>query len=227
MIRNWLVAAVFAWPALVSAQAAAPAKPAEAAAPAAEAPKAAAPAPDAAKIVSTVCAACHGSDGHSVASSNPNLAGLPAAYIALQLAHFKSGVRPGSVMPGFAATLSPADMEALGEYFSKQKPKPGTARDPALVQAGQKIFRAGIPATGVPACAACHSPDGAGIPKNFPRVGGQWADYTYAQLKAFAGGQRGSDPKGVDVNGHIMAVIAAKLTDAQMRAVAEYMQGLR
>ncbi len=220
MIRNWLVAAVFAWPALVSAQAAAPA---EAAKPAA----AAAPAPDAAKIVATVCAACHGTDGHSVASANPNLAGLPAAYIAQQLAHFKSGVRPGTVMPGFAATLSTADMAALGAYFAKQVPKPGTARDPALVQAGQKIFRAGIPATGVPACAACHAPDGAGIPKNYPRVGGQWADYTYAQLKAFAGGQRGSDPKGIDANGHIMAVIAAKLTDAQMRAVAEYMQGLR
>lgn len=214
MIRTWLLAALFAWPALATAQAAEP-------------PKAAAPAVDAGAIVASVCAACHGTDGHSVASANPNLAGLPAAYIATQLAHFKAGVRPGSVMPAFAATLSAADMAALGEYFSKQVVKPMSARDPALASAGQKIFRGGIATTGVPACMACHSPTGAGIPKNYPRVGAQWADYTYSQLKAFASGERGANKDGKDPNGSIMATIAGKLTDAQMKAVAEYMQGLR
>lgn len=214
MIRNWLLAALFAWPALAAAQAAEPAK-------------AAPPAADAGKIVATVCAACHGTDGHSVASANPNLAGLPAPYIALQLAHFKAGIRQSAIMQAFAAPLSDADMAALGDYYAKQVPKPANARDPALVKVGQKIFRAGIPAAGVPACSACHSPDGAGIPKTYPRVGGQWADYTYAQLKAFASGERGNDKLGKDINGHVMATIAVKLTDAQMHAVAEYMQGLR
>jgi cytochrome c553 len=222
MIRNWLLAAAIALPALASAQA-----PAPAAAPAATTP-AAAPAPsDGAKIVAGVCSACHGVDGHSVAPANPNLAGMPAAYVALQLAHFKAGIRVNAIMMGFASTLSDADMVAVGEYFSKQVPKPGTAKDPALVKAGEKIFRAGIPAAGVPACMACHSPDGAGIPKNFPRLAGQWSDYTYSQLKAFSSGARGNDKAGKDVNGHIMYTIAGKLSDDQMHALAEYTQGLR
>jgi cytochrome c553 len=211
MIRNWLVAALLAWPALALAQ--------TAAAPAA--------AVDAGKIVSTVCVACHNNDGHSIIPMYPNIGGQPAAYIATQLAHFKSGVRPGTVMPGFAATLSDADMAALGAYFAEQPPKLSASSNPALVQAGQQIFRAGVASANVPACAGCHAPDGAGMPKNYPRVGGQWADYTYAQLKAFASGERGNDKDGKDVNGRIMTAIASKLTDAQMQAVAQYMQALR
>jgi len=227
MIRSLLLAALLICPAIGLAQSTAPAPAAEAPAKPAPAIPAAAAAPDAAKIVSGSCAACHGADGHGTAPTNPNLAGLPADYITLQLAHFKAGVRQNPIMQGFAATLSEADMTALGDYYAKQKPRVAKAKDPKLVAAGQKIFRGGIAADKVPACAACHSPDGAGIAKNFPRVSGQYSDYTYAQLKAFAGGTRGNDPGGKDVNGAIMHTIASRLSDADMKAVAEYMQGLR
>lgn len=227
MIRKLLLAVLLIGPALALAQSPQPAPHAAAANAAAAIATPAAAAPDAAKIVSTVCAACHGADGHGTAPTNPNLAGLPADYITLQLAHFKSGLRQNAIMQGFAASLSDADMVALGDYFAKQKPKLAKAKNPALVAAGQKIYRGGIAATGVPACAACHSPDGAGIAKNYPRVSGQASDYTYAQLKAFASGERGNDKAGKDVNGHIMHMVASRLTDADMKAVAEYMQGLR
>src|SRR5204862_1874057 len=118
-------------------------------------------------------------------------------------------------------------MRALGVYFSQQKPKGLTAKDPALVKIAQKIYRGGDQATELPACAACHSPTGAGIPKNYPRVAGQYADYTYAQLKAFKTGERGADAAGNDFNGRVMNTIAQQLTDAQMKAVADYAAGLR
>ena len=200
-----------------------------AAASAQEAPRAAA-APDlkkAQQTASQVCAACHGADGNSAASANPNLAAQGADYITLQLTHFKAGIRVNATMQAMAATLSDADMTALGIYFSQQKLKSQTSRDIALVKAGQKLWRGGDAQAGVPACAACHSPDGAGIPKNYPRISGQYADYTYAQLKAFQSGARGADPAGKDVNGAIMHTIAMKLTDAQMKALADYAAGLR
>jgi cytochrome c553 len=186
--------------------------------------------PDLAKakaIVDQVCAACHGADGNSATAINPSLAGQPAAYVALQLAHFKSGVRANPVMQGMSASLTPEDMAALGAYFAQQKPKGLAARDAALVADGQRIFRGGDLAAGVPACSACHGPDGAGMPKNYPRLAGQHADYTYAQLKAFRSGERGNDKGGKDTNGRIMAAIANKMTDAQMKAAAEYASGLR
>jgi len=225
MIRTLLLAALVICPAITLAQ---PTQLAQSSEPKpAEAAKPAAPAPDAAKIVSTVCAACHGADGHGTAPTNPNLAGLPADYITLQLSHFKAGIRQNAIMQGFAASLSDADMAALGDYYAKQKPRLAKAKDPALVAAGRKIYRGGVAATGVPACAACHSPDGAGIAKNYPRVSGQSSEYTYAQLKAFGSGERGNDKAGKDVNGQIMHTVASRLTDAEMKAVAEYMQGLR
>ena len=194
-----------------------------------EAPRAAA-APDLKKAQQTatqVCAACHGADGNSVSSANPNLAAQGADYITLQLTHFKAGIRVNATMQAMTATLSRADMTALGIYFSQQKLKSQTSRDIALVKAGQTLWRGGDAQTGVPACAACHSPDGAGIPKNYPRISGQYADYTYAQLKAFQSGARGADAAGKDVNGAIMHTIAMKLTDAQMKALADYAAGLR
>src|SRR4029077_1567412 len=118
-------------------------------------------------------------------------------------------------------------MRALGVYFSQQKPKGLTAKDAAMVKAAQKIYRGGDALAGVPACAACHSPTGAGIPKNYPRVAGQYADYSYAQLKAFKAGERGADAAGKDLNGGIMNTIAQKMSDAQMKAVADYAAGLR
>ena len=186
--------------------------------------------PDLAKaesIVKEICAACHGVDGNSAAPVNPNLAGQTAEYISLQLAHFQAGIRVNPVMQGMAATLKPEDMKALGIYFSLQKPKGLAAKDATLVTAGQKLYRGGDSASGMPACAACHSPTGAGIPKNYPRLAGQYADYTYAQLKAFRDGERGSDKAGKDTNGKIMAAISARMSDPQMRALAEYTSGLR
>lgn len=186
--------------------------------------------PDLAKaqtIVNQVCAACHAADGNSPTAVNPNLAGQPAAYIALQLAHFKAGIRVNPVMQGMAASLSPEDMKALGAYFSGQKPKPMAAKDASVVPAGQKLYRGGDAAAGIPACAGCHAPDGSGLPKNYPRLAGQYADYAYAQLKAFKARERGADSAGKDVNGRVMAAVAAKMSDAQMKAAAEYVSGLR
>ena len=185
--------------------------------------------PDLAKakqIVDTVCAACHGADGNSAILANPSLAGQLADYTTLQLQHFKSGVRSNPVMTGIAATLSPEDMRALGAYFASQKPKGGAARDPALVLAGQKVFRGGNAASGTPACAACHAPTGGGIPVRYPRLSGQHADYTFAQLQAFKAGERGLDKDGKDVNGKIMTQIAGRMSEQDMRAVAEYAAGL-
>jgi cytochrome c553 len=185
--------------------------------------------PDPAKakqIVETVCAACHGADGNSANPANPTLAGQHADYLTLQLMHFKDGIRSNPVMAPMAANLSPEDMAALASYFSQQKPKAMAAKDPALVPAGQKMFRGGNLATGVPACAACHAPTGVGIPSRYPRLSYQSADYTYAQLKAFKAGERGMDKEGKDVNGRVMAQVAAKMSDQEMRAVADYAAGL-
>ena len=189
-------------------------------------PKAAAPDPAKAKqIVTQVCAACHGADGNSVAAANPNLAGQGADYITLQLMHFKAGVRVNPTMQAMAATLSDDDMRAIGAYFSQQKPKELGAKDPKLVKAGEHVWRGGDIATDVPACAGCHSPTGVGVPKNYPRLAGQYDEYLYAQLKAFKSGARGADPK--DANGQVMATIAGAMSDEQMKAVADYASGLR
>lgn len=185
--------------------------------------------PDLAKaqqIVSQVCAACHGNDGNSALPPNPHLAGQHAEYITRQLKHFKEGVRHNEIMAGMSASLTDADMKALGTYFGQQTPKPGTAQDAGLAKAGQSIYRGGDVERGLPACAGCHSPNGAGIPANYPRLAGQLAEYTYAQLKLFKEQKRGVDKAGTDVNGLIMAQIAAKMTDTEMRAVAEYIAGL-
>ena len=213
MRRSLLLAAVVltAWPAAALAQN----RPAK---------------PDLAKaqgIVKEVCSACHGPDGNSATPVNPSLAGMPAQYITLQLMHFKAGIRVNPVMQGMAAALSPDDMQLLGLLFSAQKPKGLAAKDASLLKAGQSLYRGGDAGAGIPACAACHSPDGSGVPKNYPRLAGQYAEYTYAQLKAFRSGERGADKDGKDVNGRIMAAIAARMTDAQMKAVAEYTSGLR
>ncbi|MEO5701151.1 MAG: c-type cytochrome [Casimicrobiaceae bacterium] len=175
----------------------------------------------------TVCAACHGADGNSVAPVNPNLAGLPADYIARQLAHFKAGIRVNAIMQGMAAPLSPEEMAALGAFYAQQQPKPGGGKDATLAKAGQKLYRGGDANLGVPACAACHAPSGVGIPKNYPRLAGQHAEYTFEQLKAFKAGERGNDKEGKDATGRIMGTIAARMSEAQMRAAAEYTQGLR
>ncbi len=173
------------------------------------------------QIVTKVCAACHAADGNSASPANPVLAGQHAEYTAKQLANFKSGERKNPVMMGMAAALSPQDMKNLGAHFEGQKPKTRAARNPEWVKLGQQIYRGGIMAKGVAACASCHGPSGAGIPAQFPRVAGQYSEYTLAQLQAFRAGERANDPN------QMMRAIAAKLSDQEIKAVSEYMAGLR
>jgi len=174
------------------------------------------------KIAAQVCVACHGTDGNSAAAANPHLAGQHAEYIAKQLQDFKNNKeRKNAVMQGFAAPLSQADMRDLGAFYSAQKPKPAVARDKDLVALGQKLWRGGNAATGVPACAACHGPNGAGIPSQYPRLAGQFAEYTAAQLRAFRSGERANDPN------RMMRGFAERMTDLEIRAVSEYAAGLR
>lgn len=171
-------------------------------------------------IVTQICAACHGTDGNSPLPVNPNLAGQYSDYLTNQLLSFKSGGRKSAVMGAIAASLTPDDMKNLGAYFGDKKPKLGSAKDRELVALGQKIYRGGNAATAVPACASCHTPDGAGIPSQFPRLAGQHAEYILAQLKAFRSGERADD------NSKMMRAIAVKLSDQEIRAVAEYISGL-
>lgn len=171
------------------------------------------------KIVNTVCAACHAPDGNSVITLNPKLAGQHAEYLEKQLTEFKSGKRANAVMSGMASMLSDDDMKNLAAYFSSQKLTPGTAKTNGAGSLGEKIYRGGIAATNVPACAACHGATGAGLPKQFPRMGGQHADYVQAQLRTFRTGERTNAP--------MMMAIATKMTDTEMAAVADYIQGLR
>ena len=172
------------------------------------------------KIVTGVCAACHGIDGNSVITTNPKLAQQHPEYIAKQLANFKSGERKNAVMSGMAASLSQEDMANVAAYFGSQKAKVGSAKTNAAGSLGEKIYRGGIASVGVPACASCHGATGAGIPVQFPRLSGQHADYVVTQLKAFYSGERAND------NAKVMRMLAAKLSDADMAAVADYIQGL-
>ena len=173
------------------------------------------------QIVSKVCSACHAADGNSASPANPVLAGQHAEYIAKQLANFKSGERKNPVMLGMSSALTPEDMKKLGEYFQQQKLKPRAAKDPALVKLGQQIYRGGVMAKGVAACTSCHGPNGAGIPAQYPRIGGQFPEYVSAQLMAFRIGERAND------SNKMMRTVASKLSDAEIKAVAEYVAGLR
>jgi cytochrome c553 len=185
--------------------------------------------PDLAKgqaIASQACAACHGADGNSPTSANPKLAGQVAEYLEKQLHGFKAaqGKKPerdNAIMAGMAANLSPEDMRNVAAYYAGQKPKGGVSRSRELVFVGQKLYRAGNAATGLPACAGCHGPNGAGVPAQYPRLAGQYAEYTAAQLKTFHEGQRANDTN------RMMRAIAAKMSDAEMRAVSDYIAGLR
>lgn len=186
---------------------------------AATAPEATVEKKTAEQIVTTVCAACHTPDGNSVITLNPKLAGQHPEYLVKQLTEFKSGKRANAVMSGMASTLSDEDMKSLAAYFASQNLTLGKAKSNGAGSLGEKIFRGGIAATNVPACAACHGATGSGLPKQFPRLGGQHADYTLTQLRTFRTGERANAP--------MMMTIATKMTDAEMAAVADYIQGLR
>ena len=170
------------------------------------------------QLATTVCAACHGADGNSAANANPNLAGQHGAYVAQQLAAFKSGARPSPIMQPMAAGLSPEDMESVGAYYERQKPAQTMARDKALAQRGQQIWRSGLKTLGVPACAGCHGAAGRGIPAQYPRLAGQHPELNLGWLKAYASGGRPSE---------VMGPIASRLTENDMRAVTEFIAGLR
>ena len=177
-------------------------------------------------IVTQACAACHAVDGNSAIPANPNLAGQHPEYTYKQLRNFKSqggkpAERSNGVMAGMVANLSDDDMKNLAVYFAAQKPTSQAARDAALAKQGESIYRGGIQAKGVAACASCHAPNGTGMPAQFPRVAGQHAEYTATQLTAFRAGQRANDPA------QMMRMIAAKMSDQEIKAVSEYIAGLR
>ena len=166
-----------------------------------------------------VCVACHAADGNSAIAANPKLAQQHPEYLVKQLQEFKSGKRNNAVMKGFASALSDDDMKNIAYWVTTKKAKPGFAKDKALVTLGERIYRGGISDRQVPACAGCHSPNGAGIPSQYPRLGGQHAEYTATQLTTFRDGGRNNNLQ--------MTQVAAKLNDREIRAVADYIAGLR
>jgi hypothetical protein len=164
------------------------------------------------------CITCHGPKGQSAVSTWPKLSAQHAAYTNKQLKNFKEGTRANPIMMGMSAALTEQDMQNISAYLGKQALSQGVAQNKETIELGQSIYRGGIAAKGIPACAACHSPTGAGIPAQYPLLGGQWADYTNAQLLAFR--------EGVRKNSIQMTTIATKLSDQEMKAVADYMAGL-
>lgn len=171
------------------------------------------------QIAGAVCVACHGLDGMSAVPSNPNIAGMPAQYIAKQLELFKTGTRKNAIMQGMATNLSADDMKALGIYYFAQRAKPNAiSGDKGLAEKGQKIYRQGIAELNVPACAGCHGGAGAGIPAIYPRLAGQWQEYSLRALKNFSSGER----KSVQ-----MQAISGRMREKDMQAVAEYIAGMR
>ena len=189
----------------------------------ASANEAAAPAkPDLAKgqaISAQVCGACHTADGSRGSPANPILAGQHADYLVKQLTEFKEGKRKNAVMSGMVAALTPEDMKNVAAFYESKSAKPGFAKDKSLVTLGEKIYRGGIADRSIPACAGCHSPTGAGMPAQYPRLAGQHSDYTEAQLNAFRAGARGNSAQ--------MLAIAAKMNDREIKAVSDYIAGLR
>jgi cytochrome c553 len=177
-------------------------------------------------IMTKVCATCHAADGNSVQPANPKLAGQIPEYILKQLANFKPEAggkadRTNPVMAGFAATLSADDARDIAAFLASQKPSAGAARNKDTVVIGQRLWRGGDMAKGIAACASCHGANGAGVPAQYPRLAGQHAEYTESQLKAFRARERSNDAAGM------MRSIAARMSDAEIRAVSDYIVGLR
>ncbi|MDT3734611.1 MAG: c-type cytochrome [Denitratisoma sp.] len=183
---------------------------------------------DAAKgqqVAAQICAACHNPDGNSTVAANPKLAGQHADYLYKQLKNFKAdGGKPAErnnpIMAGMVAALTDQDMKNVAAWYASQTQKGEQAKAQAI-EAAQKLYRAGDAARGLPACAACHGPAGAGIPAQYPRIGGQFAEYTEAQLKTFRSGERANDPN------RMMRAVAAKMSDVEIKAVSDYVAGLR
>ncbi len=166
------------------------------------------------------CMGCHGANGVSGGGAYPKLAGQHAAYTVKQLKDYKAGKdRPNAVMSAFASMLTDEDMLNVAAYLEKQAPGNDTAKNKASIELGQKIYRGGIPSKNVAACAGCHAPNGAGIPAQYPRLAGQWAEYTEAQLVAYRSGERKNSVQ--------MTGVASRMSDAEIKAVSDYIAGLR
>ena len=177
--------------------------------------------PDLAKgatISATVCAACHTADGSRGIPTNPILQGQHADYLVKQLQEFKAGKRDNAIMKPMASTLSDDDMRNVAAFYASKTAKPGLSKNAATVALGQKIWRGGIAEKSVPACAGCHGPTGAGIPSQYARLGGQHAEYVSAELGLFRAGKRNNSPQ--------MTTIAARMSDAEIAAVSDYVEGL-
>ena len=177
-------------------------------------------------IAGKVCAACHGADGNSPTSANPKLASQVPEYLQKQLGNFKPAPgkraeRENPIMGGMVAGLSTADIRDVAAYYAAQRAKPGAVKTQDALALGRKIWRGGDMTKGLPACAACHGATGAGLPAQYPRLAGQYAEYTEAQLKAFRSGERRNDAN------KMMQAIAARMSDPEIRAVADYIAGLR
>ena len=171
-----------------------------------------------AALYAVVCTSCHGADGNSVAPTFPKLAQQHPEYIVKQLTEYKSGKRANAIMMGFSAGLSEDDMRNIAAFVASNSAKPGFAKDKDLVTLGEKIYRGGIADRQIPACSGCHSPNGAGIPSQYPRLSGQHADYTVSQLTQFR--------DGIRLNSLQMGQVAAKLNDKEIKALSDYIAGL-
>ena len=167
----------------------------------------------------TACIACHGAEGNSAIPQNPKLGGQHAAYIKKQLHEFQGPDRNNAIMTMIAKAMTPEDIDNIAAYLSTQRATPGVAKVKETAELGRKIYRAGIAEKNVPACAGCHSPNGAGIPAQYPRIAGQHQDYSVTQLTNFRAGTRGNSAQ--------MMAISKRLTDEEMKAVSDYVTGLR
>lgn len=170
-----------------------------------------------AELYEATCAACHGPNGNSTVPAQPKLSQQHPEYLVKQLQEFKSGKRESAIMQGFASMLSDEDALNIATWLSQQKAEPGMAQDAELVADGERIYRGGIMDRHIPACAACHSPNGAGMPSQYPRLAGQFAEYTATELKAFRDDSR--------ANSDVMHGVAKYMTDKEIAAVAEYISG--
>jgi cytochrome c553 len=172
-----------------------------------------------AALSSSVCVACHTNDGSRGAPANPILQGQHPDYLFKQLTEFKAGKRENPIMKGIASTLAEGDMRNVAAFYATKQPKPGFAKNKDLATLGEKLYRGGAADRSLPSCAGCHGPDGAGIPGQYPRLSGQHSDYVEAQLSAFRSGARH--------NSLPMTGVAAKLSDREIKALADYVTGLR
>jgi cytochrome c553 len=175
---------------------------------------------DAKELAATVCLPCHGEVGNSVVPMFPKLAGQREIYLAKQLNEFISGKRKNEIMAPITATLSKDDVPGLAAFYAAQTQTPGNVADAALADAGKKLYDDGNTESGVPACMGCHQPKGEGN-ERYPRLAGQHQTYTLQQMADFKAGNRAND------KGKVMRAVAERMTDQEMKAVSEYIAGLK